>query len=127
MKQTSSILTGLSEPFTTNTRIDVRPVAVFLVINGLVFVNACLHDPTIGYDNRSFFNYIETLSNLRLVTSHDSREFFSPPLPFALPALLMATSGMDIVPAVKVGQFLNVGLSLGLTWYLLKVCGLFSP
>ena len=124
MKYATRLYTTLAEPFRAGNRLDLRLVAVFILINGLVFANAYLHDPRIGYDNRSYFAYIEALSKVRLVTPQDSREFFSPPLPFAFPALLMALTSIDVARAVKLAQFLNVFLSMGLTWYLLKACRL---
>ncbi len=96
----------------------------FMVINGLVFVNACLHEPSIGYDARQHLGYIQALSKLRLVTPQDSDEFFSPPLPYAIPALLMALTGMELFWAAKLAQYLNVLLSIGLTMYLIKACQL---
>ena len=124
MKNATRLYTILSEPFRAEGRLDLRLVAVFILINGLVLANAYLHDPRIGYDNRSYFAYIEALTRGSLVTPQDSREFFSPPLPFAFPALLTALMSMDVARAVKFAQFLNVLLSIGLTWYLLKACRL---
>ena len=120
MNYATRLYTTLTEPFRAGSRLDLRLVAVFVLINGLVFANAYLHDPRIGYDNRSYFAYIQALSKGRLVTPQDSREFFSPPLPFAFPALLVTLTRMDVARAVKFAQFLNVFLSIGLTWYLLK-------
>jgi hypothetical protein len=124
MKHATSLYTTLVQPFRAGTRLDLRLLAAFVLINGLVFANAYLHDPAIGYDSPSYFGYIRALSNLRLVTPQDSRESFSPPLPFAFPALLMAFTGVNLVRAAKLAQFLNVLLSVGLTWYLLKTAAL---
>ena len=124
MKRTTRLWIILIEPFRTGARLDVRLLSVFVVINALVLVNAFFHDPTVGYDTRSYFAYIGALSKLRLVTPQDTREFFSPPLPFALPAVLMATTGMGALWAAKSGQLLNAFLSFGLTWYLMKTCDL---
>jgi len=123
MKHATRLYTALVEPFRAEARLDLRLLAAFVLINGLVFANAYLHDPAIGYDSPSYFGYIRALSNLRLVTPQDSRESFSPPLPFAFPALLMVT-GVGLVRAAKLAQFLNVLLSMGLTWYLLKAAAL---
>lgn len=122
MKQLAKLHRLVTDPFRQDNRIDWRLVVVFLAINGLVLANARLHDPRIGYDNRSYFDYVETLATARLVTPQDSREFFSPPLPFSLPALLLGRLG--IIWAMKYAQYLNVFLSIGLTWYLLRTCAL---
>jgi len=124
MKQEKKLFTTLVDPFRSGNGFDIGLVLVFLLINGLVFVNACLHDPRIGYDTNGYLSYIQTLSKLRLVTPQDSHEFFSPPLPFAIPALLMAFTGMELAWAAKLAQFLNVFLSIGLTLYLIKACQL---
>jgi hypothetical protein len=114
-------------PLLVGNRIDYRLLSVFVLINGLVLANACLHDPTIGYDSQWYLRYIEALSKLHLVTPSDSAEFFSPPLPFTFPALLMTVTGMNVVQAAKYAQFVNVFLSIGLTWYLIKACKLIEP
>lgn len=91
-----------------------------------MFTNACLHSPRIGYDARGHLTYIQTLSQLRLVTPQDSTEFFSPPLPYVLPALLIHLTSVNVLLVSKVAQFFNFLLSLGLTFYLIKTCQLIS-
>ena len=56
----------------------------------------------------------------------DSSEFFSPPLPYAMPAAAMAL-GVDPWHAAKAAQLFNVLLSIGLTWALVRVAELVSP
>ena len=102
-------------------------ILAFGVINGLVLVNACLHDPRIGYDAGANLEYIQALSHLHLVTPSDSYEFFSPPLPYVFPALAITITGMGIFWAAKLAQYLNVLLSIGSTLYLIKTCHLISP
>jgi len=105
---------------------DTPLILVFSVINGLVLMNACLHDPRVGYDADLHLAYIQALSKLRLVAPGDSGEFFSPPLPYALPALLILLTGVKVFWAAKFAQFLNVCLSVGLTFYLIKTCRIIS-
>lgn len=124
MKQEKKVFNALVEPFRSRRGIDIGLVIVFLLINGLVFVNACLHDPRIGYDAVGHLRYIQTLSKLQLVTPQDSHEFFSPPLPYAIPSLFMTFTGMKLFWAAKLAQFMNVFLSIGLTFYLIKACDL---
>ena len=95
---------------------------LLIVINGIVLVNAILHDPTIGYDALDYFKYIEILSTGKFPTPTETREFFSPPLPFIFPSLLMALFHIDISVAAKLAQLFNVLLSIGVTVTLLKVC-----
>lgn len=112
----------LVKPFRSRNGFDTELIIVFFLINGLVFANACLHDPRIGYDAGGHLRYIQTLSELRLVTPQDSHEFFSPPVPYAIPAVIMAFTGMKLFWAAKLAQFMNVLLSIGLNFYLIKVC-----
>ncbi|MFN2230436.1 MAG: hypothetical protein ACK2VA_11755 [Anaerolineae bacterium] len=113
-------------PFRSGNGWDVKLILAFLLVNGLVLVNAYLHDPHIGYDTRQHLRYVQALSEGRLATPQDSDEFFSPPLPYALPALLMAATGMDLTSAAQAAQYVNVLLSIGLTLYLIAACHLLS-
>jgi hypothetical protein len=97
-------------------------VFLLIVINGIVLANAILHDPTIGYDALDYFKYIEILSTGKFPTSIETREFFSPPLPFIFPALLMALFHIDILVAGKIAQLFNVLLSIGVTVTLINIC-----
>jgi hypothetical protein len=126
MRQPKKLFAAAVEPFRFENRFNIGLVLVFLMLNGLVLINACLHDPSIGYDADGYLGYVRALSQLRLVTPQDTHEFFSPPLPYAIPALLIAFTGMKVLWAAKLAQLLNVILSVGLTLYLIKACQLFS-
>ncbi len=138
--------TLLRQPFMHNGRVSIALVTLYLIINGIVAINAMLHHPMIGYDAVSHLRYVEALSHMRLPIPDDTKEFFVPPLPYVLPALayrlgqmpceaadIGATWGIaDTIPpcvvvAGKVGQAQNVLLSLVLTWYLLKLCEIIRP
>ena len=84
-------------------RLDGWLLFVFVIVNGLVLFNAVLHDPTIQYDGEDHLAYISALAQLRLPTPQDSREFFSPPLPYFLPAVA-STTGLSLWWAAKFGQ-----------------------
>jgi hypothetical protein len=99
-------------------------VFLLIVINGIVLANAILHDPTIGYDALDYFKYIEILSTGRFPTPPETREFFSPPLPFIFPSLLVTLFHVDILVAAKLAQLSNVLLSIGVTVTLIKVCNI---
>jgi hypothetical protein len=62
-------------------------VALFLLVNGIAFYNARVHDPRIGYDAVEHIAYTQALSRGRLPRQADSNEFFSPALPFVRGAL----------------------------------------
>jgi hypothetical protein len=132
MKNPSSVARSLKGPFTYQGRLDPVTLILFLAINGLVLANALLHDPGIGYDAVDHLQYIRTMP--RIPSAAESREFFSPPLPYLIPALFdkacLAWTGEAPVPgaedrclrfAGKTAQFLNVLLSLGTTFLFLKI------
>jgi len=50
-------------------------VGLFVLLNGLVLVNTCLHDPRIGPDSDAYLAYIETLSRGRLPGPRDSYQY----------------------------------------------------
>ena len=127
MKHIKNKINSLAEPFRSGNGLDKGVLLVFLIVNGLVFVNACLHDPRIGYDAGGHLKYIQTLSELRLPTPEDTNEFFSPPLPYLVPALIISLTGIKLFWAAKIAQFINLFLSIGLTYYLLKICKLIAP
>ncbi len=127
MKQIKKIVRVFLQPFQSENVFNVGLILIFLLINGIVFVNASLHDPRIGYDATQHIRYIKTLSLLQLVRPEDSSEFFSPPLPYVFPALLVSLTGMKVLLAAKMSQYLNFFLSVGSTWYLIKVCHLINP
>jgi len=97
-------------------------VFLLIIINGIVLVNAILHDPTIGYDAIDYFKYIKILSTGRFPTQTQTREFFSPPLPFIFPSLFMSLFHVDILVAAKLAQLINVLLSIGVTVTLINTC-----
>ncbi len=98
-------------------------IAVYLVINGIVFYNARKHDPGIGYDSDAHLHYLMTLAQGRLPTRDDTGEFFSPPLPYVPGAIAMAL-GKGPECAFKIAQYAQFGFSLVLTFFLLQICGL---
>lgn len=114
-------------PFKSEDGVHKLLVGIFVLVNSVVLINAVLHEPTIGYDADHHLTYIETLSQMRLPNECDSKEYYSPPLPYLFPAILMASSPMDVWWAAKCAQILKVLLSIALLYYLLKICDLVSP
>jgi hypothetical protein len=88
--------------------------------------NAWVYDPALGYDAHEHARYVETLATGRLPDPRDSREFFSPPLPYLGPALLRA-AGAPLEAAVKAGQLANVLYSLGLSVLVLRLAEVLRP
>jgi hypothetical protein len=106
--------------------------ALLVAINLLVLANALLHDPRVGYDSGNHLANAIAMSQGKLPTPEDSPEFFSPPLPNLVPAML-SVSGNNL-PRIyklgigaKTGQLINVLLSVGLTLLLVMICELIRP
>jgi len=118
---------SLFAPFRLEHGMNKPLIAVFLLINGVVLLNAICHDPSRGYDAYHYWDYIEVFSEFRLPTPHDSAEFFSPPLPYLLPSFLYSFRTFDLRAAAKFAQLLNVLFSMGLTFYLIKTCDIIRP
>jgi hypothetical protein len=73
-------------------RLHAGVVAAFLFVNGLVLVNAVLHDPRAGYDAGEHLSYLVALAaNGRTPAFEESRssQSFTPPLAYVLPALVL--------------------------------------
>ena len=101
-------------------------LVMYIAINSLVLVNVALHSPYVGYDIPEHLKSITALSQFHLANRLESREFFSPPLPYILPAAAMIL-GASLWWAGKVGQIVNIFLSLGLTYTLLRICEQIFP
>ncbi len=129
------LIYALIEPFQQLGRLNVALVVVFLAINLIVLVNTIRHDPNIGYDATAHLAYVDVLAEFRLPTLDESYEAFSPPLSYVLPALTSrllrgnneTCDNTCSMAAKKVGQLQNVIASLGITFYLLKICGIIRP
>lgn len=102
-------------------------ISLLMIINGLIFYNCLSHDPGIGYDARGHLDYIKTLAEFRLPGRSDSIEFFSPPLAYLLPGLLMASGLFSFPTVAKLAQVINALFFLGLSAWLLKTCQIIRP
>ena len=129
----------LKAPFLYQGKVDRPLFALFLAINLLVLTNSILHNPEIGYDARDHLMYINVLP-YQLPTSEDTQEFFSAPLPYFLPSLVdnachrlnsvrEAPGKIDdcLRNAGKSAQFINVILSLGVTFLIIKIAEVVRP
>jgi hypothetical protein len=112
----------LANIFKHEGRIDRFVLGIFILINGLVLLNSILHDPAIGYDAVDHLANIRAISSGHLPTVNESSEFFSPPLPYLLPAGLLASHLFTLEAAAKAGQLVNFLFSIGLTTTVLLTC-----
>lgn len=120
-----TILQEAVSPFYYNGRLNKPLVFLFILINVLVLANAILHDPYQGYDAGDHIHYIKALAiNKEIPTCAESAQCYIPPLAYMLPAIILATGRINLWEAAKFAQLVNVILSLGLTYYVLKICDL---
>ncbi len=106
--------------------LDPLLLVLFALLHLIVLLNAVVHDPLIGYDARGHLAYVETLADGELPDQNQSPEFFSPPLPYLIPALLISTADVSTFTAAKYAQFANVLLSIGSCMLMLAICGLLN-
>lgn len=123
----SQVQEFLTPPFSNDQKVDWRLVALFFLINALVFYNVFVHDPRIGYDSKDHLDYLEVLSMGRLPDQADTREFFVPPLPYALGAIARAGLDISTYKAARISQVANGLISTALLFFLLKICLLINP
>ncbi len=83
--------------------------------------NAFLHDPAIGYDAPSHWDYVRTLAQGRLPDRSDSAQFFSPPLAYAPPALGVA-AGLSKESGGRLALLVNALYGLAMCWFLADLC-----
>jgi len=125
MKKSSRIRRTVGDDWLKRERL--LPLLVFVLIQVVMLFDVTLHDPRIGYDAGEHLKYIATLANGQLPDPSDSSEFFSPPLPYAVPAIFNALGFGLIGWAGKAAQFANLLYSIGVCIFVLKICNLLSP
>ena len=135
----------LRSVFINDRKLDLPLLGLFVLINLIVFINAVLHNPKIGYDAVHHLTYLQVLFD-RLPTQQDTPEFFSPPLPYILPAIFdkaceIARDDQPHVPLNdqshvifscratdgKFAQSLNVMLSIATLYFVLLICNATRP
>ncbi len=133
------LFSALKAPFLHNGKVDKLLLAIFLVVNLLVFIDSLLHNPEMGYDAEDHLTYIQILP-YRFPNAEDTREFFSPPLPYILPSLVdkacLSLSQDRTAPttiddcrkaAGKFDQFINLFFSIGITLLFIKIAETVRP
>jgi hypothetical protein len=125
-----------TEPFLSHGTFNLNLVYVFLLINALVLFNAVRHNPEDGYDAAAHLAYIDALAELRLPEKRDTYEYFSPPLAYVIPAAITKIVDPAIcskteddcrLAILKAGQMQNIFLSVGITFFLIKLASLIRP
>lgn len=108
-------------------RARLLPILIFIAIQAVLLCDVAFHDPMVGYDSGDHLRYVATLAHFELPDRTQTIEFFSPPLPYAIPALAKATLGISQWWAGKIGQLMNLVYSIGLCWCMLKICDELRP
>lgn len=116
-------------------------LAILLGISLLLFINAFRHDPRIGYDASSHIAYIEILPE-RLPLKTETKEYFSPPLPYMIPAIVVKICQLTnqskavvishlvhdcLTFGLKFGQLFNVFLGIAIILLLVQICEFIRP
>src|SRR5512135_2277972 len=102
---------GILDGFRFRGRLNKPLLVLFAFIVLLLLLNAFLHDPTAGYDAEDHMHYVQTLATYgRLPVKSETGQYYSPPLPYILPAVLTALR-FGLWKALKIAQFFNVLLA----------------
>src|SRR5581483_1761620 len=102
-------------------------VALLCALQAPIAWNAVRHDPRIGYDAERHLAYAHVLSNGRLPGPRDTTQFYSPPLPYLVPAAAIALADASRETAAKVAQLFQVLLSIATALALLALCERVRP
>ncbi len=109
------------DEFRYHGRLNKPLLVLFGLILAVLLLNAFLHDPTNGYDAQDHRHYVQALADhWRLPTKAETGQYYSPPLPYTLPAALTALQ-LGLWKALKAAQLFNVILAAGLLVYMLKI------
>ncbi|HEX8990372.1 MAG TPA: glycosyltransferase family 2 protein [Anaerolineales bacterium] len=120
-------MSAVLDAFRSNGRLNKPLLTVFTLIAILLLINAFLHDPQAGYDAQDHLHYVLSLADSwQLPTRAQTGQYYSPPLPYFLPAVL-TTLQLGLWKALKAGQLLNALLGIGLLYYLIRICEVASP
>jgi hypothetical protein len=114
-------------PFRFDGRIHAPLLAAFVALNTIVAINAVIHNSQVGYDAHHHLAYVRALADGHLPSPEESLEFYSAPLPYALPAPVAAIGVTRVGILNKVAQLANIGASLVLTWCVVSLCRRIRP
>jgi hypothetical protein len=108
-------------PFSVSGKIQPILVVLFLGTNAIVVWNTVTIRAAMGYDVEGHLANVMALSAGHLSTSQESAEFFSPPMPYIVPAIVSRVAGSDATVIQKLGQLQNILVSLISTFVLLRI------
>lgn len=107
-------------------KLDTLSKIIIIAILLIALANAYLHDPTVGYDADDYAAYILSLAQGELPERGVNDEFFTPPLPFVMPALVESVFHPPHFTLLKVAQFLNVLVALGSVLAIARISNRFT-
>jgi hypothetical protein len=107
-------------------RLSTLSKVLILGIFVLALTNAYLHNPDVGYDADDYLEYIETVAHGSLPEKEWNDEFFTPPLPFILPALLEIIFHFPFPTIFKIAQFINALFAFGSVLLIARICNRLS-
>lgn len=114
--------TCLGSAFAAQRRTRACLFAAFLLVNAGVLINALTHDPRIAYDAGQHLRYVDILSTGRLPLRVETAAYYSPPLPYLLPAFVRHAANLRLATAARAALLLQAVLSVVLTIALLAAC-----
>lgn len=118
---------NLTRIYSTDNRPDFLLIALNIIIVMIAMLNARLHPPEVNYDGGDHIKNVSIYAEGRLPSMNESKEFFSPPLPYLLPAILTGMQSLTLYKSLKIAQFLNVVLLIGLIFFSLHIIELIRP
>ena len=102
------------------------PWLVLVLVHLVMLRNALLHDVWTAYDAEAHLRNVAIYAHGRLPLAGESFQYFSAPLPYLFPALLMKF-GLTLESAARGGILLAMGFSVLLFVYLIRLCDLVYP
>jgi hypothetical protein len=107
-------------------KLDTFSKVLILCIVMIALLNAYLHNPYVGYDADDYAAYIRTIATGQLPEMGENDEFFTPPLPFLLPALFEVFFHPPELVLLKIAQYINVLVAFGSIAILARISNLIS-
>ena len=110
---------------------EIGLIIFIITINLIIFTNSFFHNPSIGYDAESHLKNIQ-IYPFDIPTPEESREFFSPPLPYFLPSLVniicLAQGGENCISmAGRSALYINFLLSIFISLFFWKISEKIDP
>ncbi len=113
--------------FSASGKIQPLLVGLFLLVNAIVAFNGVAGSASLGYDSEGHIANVAQYAQGRIPTLKESGEYFSPPLPYLIPALFLRLTNTDLTIAAKIGQLQNIVVSILVTLLLLRLGARLQP